>query len=491
MEKIKVKLKWKIFGFLLGFCLLLLVILWLFQIVFLNDFYRLIRISEIRNNASIIISNIDNENILDIVTALSQDGDFTADIVSLEGRSVLWQLLSASQSSSASQPRMMPQDIIFNSALILKAAEAGGEYYEYFSVITDTDNRFQQGRQPFNRSQQFRQSSRQPAESLVYVKTLNDTAVIINAVITPVNATVTTLRRQLFIISGIMLVMAVLLAVFIARRVSRPIEVINHSARNLATGNYNACFSGKGYSEIEELSETLNTTAAELGKTEALKRELLANVSHDLLTPLTLIYSYAEMMCDFPKEITKDQAVVIMEETKRLTSLVNDVMDISKLEANMESLNISRFNLTKSIAETIDVLQKLLINQDYKIDFNNETDIFAEADETKINRAFYNLLVNAVNYSGQNRTISVNQALSGECIKISVTDSGDGIREEDLPFIWDRYYRSGKTHKRAVTGTGLGLSIVKKIIETHRGRYGVISQAGKGSTFWFELNNKD
>lgn len=494
-NKIKIKLKWKIFGFLLGFCLFLLVVLWLFQIVFLNDFYRHIRISEIRNSASIIISSINNENLPEIVSALSEDGDFTADIVGLDGRSVLRPPSSASQlPSPASQigldspMRAMPQDYMLNTALITRAAENGGEYYQYFSALADNEIRFQPGRQSGNRSQPFRQ--RMQTESLVYVKTLNDTAIIINAVITPVNATVTTLRSQLLMISVIMLLMAVILAVFIARHVSKPIEVINNSARNLASGNYSTHFSGKGFSEIEELSETLNTTAAELGKTESLRRELLANVSHDLLTPLTLIYSYAEMMCDFPAEITKEQAVVIMDETKRLTSLVNDVMDISKLEAGMENLNISRVNLTKNTGETIDVLRELLKNQKYQIDFIYDSDVFIDADETKINRAFYNLLVNAVNYSGGSRAVSVTQTVTDANVRISVTDSGEGISGEELPFIWDRYYRSGKAHKRAVTGTGLGLSIVKKIVEMHGGDYGVVSQAGRGSTFWFELEKK-
>ena len=114
-------------------------------------------------------------------------------------------------------------------------------------------------------------------------------------------------------------------------------------------------------------------------------------------------------------------------------------------------------------------------------------DILVEADETKINRAFYNLLVNAVNYTGVDHRVLVTQTVSDTHVKISVIDSGEGISTSDLPFIWDRYYTDSKTHKRAVTGTGLGLSIVKKIIELHNGEYGISSETGKGSTFWFEL----
>jgi signal transduction histidine kinase len=323
-------------------------------------------------------------------------------------------------------------------------------------------------------------------ESLVYVQLAGNRAVIINADVSPVNATVTTLRYQLYIISGIMLILAIILAVIIAKRVSKPIEEISHSALDLAKGRYDTRFGGKGFYEIVELSETLNTTAVELGRAEALRRELLANVSHDLRTPLALIYSYAEMMHDFPESITQEQAGVIMGETKRLNNLVNDVLDLSKLEANMECLNTTGFNLTKSLGETIKRLQELLKNQNYEIGFTHDVDIFIEADETKINGAFYNLLVNAVNYAGVT-CVSAVQTVSDTHVKISVIDTGEGIAEADLPFIWDRYYKSGKAHKRAVAGTGLGLSIVKKIIELHGGVYGVSSEIGKGSTFWFEL----
>ena len=476
----KLKLKWRVFGFLLGFCLLLLIILWLFQIVFLNDFYRLVRITEIRNSASTIISRINDENLQDVITAMSEDGDFFADILNLNGQSVL----------RRSRPSM------FDAALIEMAFNNGGEFYDYSTALqnrvffaqpnrrfgSDSEEPFQARQEPNRRLNRL-----QPMESLVYVRLTDDRAIRINAVISPVYATVTTLRQQLYFISALMLILATVLAIIIAKHISKPIEKISHSALDLAKGRYDTRFSGKGFYEIEELSETLNTAAAELGKTEALRRELLANVSHDLRTPLALIYSNAEMMHDFPEDITKEQAKVIMDETKRLAGLVNDVLDISKLEANMEQLNTSRFNLTKNIDETVERLRELLKNQGYEIIFSHDEDIFINADETMINRAFYNLLVNAVNYAGADREITVTQTVSDTHVKISVADNGGGICETDLPFIWDRYYKSGKPHKRAVTGTGLGLSIVKKIIELHGAQYGVTSTVDKGSAFWFEL----
>jgi signal transduction histidine kinase len=318
-------------------------------------------------------------------------------------------------------------------------------------------------------------------------------AVIIRAVISPVDATVTTLRYQLYFISVIILFLAVILAFIIAKHVSRPIEEISKSAMTLANGNYNTRFNGRGFREIVALSDTLNTAALELSRVENLRRELLANVSHDLRTPLALIYSYAEMMHDFPDEITPEQTQTIMDETRRLTTLVNDVLDISKLEREIakpylaEQLSVTRFNLTQSILETTERTEELLKREGFEISFSPDSKVYVDADKAKIDRAFYNLLVNAINFSGDSRIISVKQTIIDNRVRISVIDRGEGITDDDLPYIWDRYYKSGKTHKRAVTGSGLGLAIVKKIIDTHGGRYGVMSEYGKGSVFWFEI----
>jgi len=503
----RLRLKWKIFSFLLGFCALLLVVLWLFQIVFLDSFYKKIKIMEIKRNAAEIIGNIDSENIDKIITDISDNNNITVSITDLNGRNI-----------SGIFPENLPRNPlrIFppdnrrrqeeNAALITKARENGGEIYDYVIPVaeerprnnTDLDRTAAEER-PRNNSESDRTDvrrtmilMRQPSQSLIYVKMANNRkgeqlAVIIRAIISPVNATVTTLRYQLYCISCIILFFSVILAFIIAKRVSKPIEKITQSAMTLANGNYDTRFTGKGFYEIVALSDTLNTAAVELNRVESLRRELLANVSHDLRTPLALIYSYAEMMRDFPGEITPEQIQTIMDETRRLTTLVNDILDISKLENEMEKLNISRYNLTLTISETAKITEKLLKKERFEITFSHNGDVYVNADKAKIDRAFYNLLINAINYSGESRKILVEQTITGNRARISVIDYGEGIAQADLPFIWDRYFKSGKTHKRAVTGSGLGLSIVKKIIDIHGGTYGVASETGKGSTFWFEI----
>ncbi|MDR2701751.1 MAG: HAMP domain-containing histidine kinase [Spirochaetaceae bacterium] len=481
----QLRLKWKIFAFLLGFCALLLVVLWLFQTVFLESFYKKIKVTEIKRNAAIIVNNIESENIEEIIADMSDNNNIIVTIADPNGKSLL-------RSFPSDNRRRLEE----NAVLVTKARNNGGEIHEYITPSA--------GDRPRNNAEYDRTGSgrteggrvmiarRPPAQSLIYVKMANNRrgeqyAVIIRAVISPVNATITTLRYQLYYISCIVLFFSVILAIIIAKRVSRPIEEISQSAMTLANGNYDTRFTGKGFYEIAALSDTLNTAAVELSRVENLRRELLANVSHDLRTPLALIYSYAEMMRDFPGEITPEQTQTIMDETQRLATLVNDILDISKLENEMEKLNTSRCNLTQSILETAKTTEKLLKKEGFEITFSHNGDVYVDADKAKIDRAFYNLLINAINYSGEKRNILVTQTVAGNRVRISVIDYGEGIAEADLPFIWDRYYKSGKAHKRAVTGSGLGLSIVKKIIDIHGAKYGVISETGKGSTFWFEI----
>lgn len=482
----KLTLKWKIFAFLLGFCAILLVILWLFQTVLLDSFYRSIMVSEIKSNTDAIEKNIDNENLQELITRISENGSIGIEILTLDGAE-----LYASDNLRFSGLGKIP----FNERmqLISNAAAQNGELLEYSSDIPNSshegflDNGFIGKVPPDNVM---------PAQSLLYAKIVktasgDDVAILLNSQISPVNATVTTLRYQLYLITAIMVLLAVFLALLIARRVSKPIEDINKSAKKLASGSYDIQFNGKGFREIGELSDTLNTAASDLSKVEGLRRELMANISHDLRTPLALIYSYAEVMHDFPDEITANQTQIIMDETQRLTSLVNDVLDISKLEAGIQDLNISEYNLTESINATTKRVAELIKNEGCSLTFHYDTEVTIAADETKITQVYYNLLLNAVHYTGRDKAISVKQAVTDSAVRIEVTDTGDGIAPEELSNIWDRYYKADRKHKRAVTGTGLGLSIVKKVMQMHGGDCGVESAVGKGSTFWFSLKLKD
>ncbi len=210
----------------------------------------------------------------------------------------------------------------------------------------------------------------------------------------------------------------------------------------------------------------------------------MANVSHDLRTPLTMIKGYAEVMRDLPGENTPENVQIIIDEAGRLNDLVNDLLDLSRLQAGVLELSRERFDLTGSIKEILTRYDKLA---DFSFPFEPEENIYVMADKLKISQVVYNLVNNAVNYAGADKTVALTQEVIGNDVRISVTDTGEGIPQDKLRDIWDRYYKVDQEHRRAQVGTGLGLSIVKNVLDLHGGSYGVISELGKGSTFWFQL----
>ena len=312
-------------------------------------------------------------------------------------------------------------------------------------------------------------------------------AVMINSVITPVDATVHTLRIQLIYISVIMIVLALLIAIVISYKISKPIIRINDSAKELGKGDYSVTFEGTGYKEIAQLSDTLNHATQELAKAEGLQRELIANVSHDLRTPLTMITAYSEVMRDLPGENTPENVQVVIDEAKRLTNLVNDLLDISKLQAGVTELELKEYDLTQSIDSVLARYSKFLEQNGYIINFEYDRHVTVQADEFKIYQVIYNLVNNAINYTGADKTVTVRQKINGSIVRIEVSDTGRGIAKEELENVWERYYKVDKSHKRAMMGTGLGLSIVKNILKLHNAQYGVVSELELGTTFWFEL----
>ena len=160
------------------------------------------------------------------------------------------------------------------------------------------------------------------------------------------------------------------------------------------------------------------------------------------------------------------------------------MLDLSKLQSGAQTVNAERYSLTEEIRNVLSRYDKLA---DYTFRFWCDREVFVLADRLKISQVIYNLVNNAINYTGPEKIVYVRQIIEGSTVRVEVTDTGEGIPEDKLPYIWDRYYKVDKAHRRAQVGTGLGLSIVKKILEMHNGKYGVMSRVGEGSTFWFEL----
>ena len=305
--------------------------------------------------------------------------------------------------------------------------------------------------------------------------------------LTPLNSIFTMLEQQSILIGIAMCVFASLLVAILSKFITNPIVSLNETAKQLASGNYDADFSARGYREIEELAATLNYASTELSKNDKLQKELISNVSHDLRTPLTMIKGYSEVMRDIPGENSPENIQVIIDETTRLSELVNDMLDLSKIQSGARALRKESFSVTQTVRETLQRYEKLIMQDGYNIEFHADDDVSVVADRSMILQVIYNLINNAINYTGEDRRVTVVQSVSADRVRISVADTGEGISAEDMGEIWERYYRVDKVHKRATIGTGLGLSIVKGVLEAHGASFGVDSVPGNGATFWFEL----
>ncbi len=493
VRKNKPSIKWNVFLYLLIFAGVIILILWLCQVAFLDDIYKSVKYREIENASDRIVSDINSDTLGSTVDRIAS-GDICVSIYDMSKQTSGARIYSHHCLNSCVIHSVGSDSI---SYLYYAAKENGGTGIQRFKY--DSTRRRYIGiegdlfEKP-SKEEDTDNNSDLP-EHIIYTTTTissdgTEYFIMLNSAITPVNSTITTLNSILQFVTIILVIMALILALLISQRVTKPISRLTRSANELAKGNYDIKFDEKGYREVAELSDALTFAKQELSRVDELRRELIANISHDLRTPLTMITGYSEIMRDIPGENTPENVQVIIDETKRLNSLVNDVLDISKLESGIGTLNITEFNLTESVSETLKRFSKLCEKNGYTIDFYHSGDIFVRADEKRITQAIYNLVSNAITHTGPSKEIKVKISSAGKWARIEVIDYGEGIEEDKLPLIWERYYKVDRIHKRAALGTGLGLSIVRTIMEQHGGNYGVSSTLGKGSIFYIELNTE-
>ncbi len=468
---------WKLLAAFAGFTLVMLAILWIFQVVLLDSFYKGIKTRDIETAADTLVKNADSSNLENIVQGIAARNELCVLVLDSQ-----WQVVASADTLPDCRIHKMNSFQLLE--LYFAAQQNNGTYVERTVnnagiVITSPNIHIFAPRD-------------EGKESLVLVKlvTMKDGSqrlMLLNSIISPVDATVRTLQIQLLFVSMIMILISLVLSFLLSRRLSRPIAKVNDSAKLLAKGKYDTHFDGGGYREIAELNETLNHTAAELSKVEGLRRELLANISHDLRTPLTMITGYSEMMRDIPGENTPENVQVVIDEASRLTRLVNDLLDLSKLQAGVQELSVVRLNLTDMVNAILLRYAKLTEQDGYQIEVDLAPDIWVDADESKLSQVVYNLINNAINYTGDDKKIFVRLFEKDGEARMEIQDTGIGIPPDKLDMVWDRYYKIDRSHKRAAVGTGLGLSIVKNVLELHHAKYGADSIVGKGSTFWFAL----
>ncbi len=273
--------------------------------------------------------------------------------------------------------------------------------------------------------------------------------------------------------------------------ITKPVTEVTDRAKALARGEYGEEEHRDYYClEMAELSDALDYARREIGKSDAMQRELIANVSHDFKTPLTMIKAYASMIREISgsnEQKRNTHAQIIIDETDRLTNLVNDVLDLSKLRAGVGKELPVHFDLSEEVTALLERFRYLEETEGYTFEKDIEAGITVFAARERILQVVYNLVGNAVNYTGEDKRVAIRLFRTAAGCRLEVEDTGQGIPEEERATIWDRYYRSSETHRRPVGGTGLGLSIVKSILISQKCPFGVLSEEGKGSIFWVEF----
>lgn len=452
---------WKYF---LIFSIVILGVLWIFQVLFLDQYYRYVKINDIKSVAKLIALRQSSSKFSDIVDKAAYDSEVCVEVINSN-------FVTLYSSSSYGRGCFTGKETSMNYKYNFMTSGEKNKTYELINPMYNND-------------------------TLVYaVKLKNNKYAFVNTSLDTVDSTVDIIQEQLVIVLVVVLILSFAISYFMSNYISLPIVKMNTAAKQLAKRDFNVKFENdSNILEINELAETLNYASSELSKTDELRRDLMANVSHDLKTPLTMIKAYAEMSTDLHannKAKQKEDMNIIANEVDRLTILVNDILTLSKMQSNIESLDIEEFDLISLIDDILERYKVLKETESYTFNFNHKKKkIMIKADRKKLEQVIYNLVNNAINYTGEDNSVTINITGENDYV-VEIIDTGKGIKEEDLPYIWDKYYKNNKKHKRNLVGTGLGLSIVKNILELHGFEHGVKSSVGKGTNFYFIISNKE
>jgi len=492
MGSLKIRL-WGYFGL---FAVILVLILWILQVVFLNVYYEGMKQRETQNIVAEIEAQFRSEesisSIRTFVTSIYRQSGIFIQIEPEHGSPLVIPLVNFEISTTtdaqgneveelpAQRPGSFYPTVYRNEIENLKAQliESGEDYIIKQTIEPETERK----------TLEYAVFLEVPDYLLPYIG--DDRLILfVFSPLYPQESTAQILQDQLMYVTIIAILLSIILGFYLSRMITKPLTEITERAKELAAGRYGVEFPVHHYSEIKQLAETLSATSTELAETRMLQRDIIANVSHDLKTPLTMIRSYAEMIGDLSGDNPTKRAEhlqVIVEETDRLSSLIAELLDISKLQTGELPLNTTSFSMKELIESTINAYQPYVEQDGYTLTFLSEGEGIVRADETRIKQALDNLISNALKYGGKDKTVEIKMIENDDIVRVEIIDHGQGIPKRELKHVWERYYQSSTHHSRS-DSTGLGLSIVKEILVLHGARFGVISAVRQGSTFWFEI----
>jgi len=296
---------------------------------------------------------------------------------------------------------------------------------------------------------------------------------------------------SIFLISGgIGVLLAMILAFILSSRLTKPLKIMKTAAKRIASGEFTERIGLEGKDEIADLSRSFDNMVAALQNLESMRRDFIGNVSHELRTPITTIKGFIDGILDgvIPQERHAYYLTIVKDEVSRMQGLVNNLLDLARMQAGEAALNITVFDINELVRRCVISLQQMFIekNLDFQAEFETER-TFVSADRDAIQRVMINLMHNAIKFTESGGRVTV-RTMRKDGVTVMVEDTGKGIPADELPYVFERFYKTDKSRGMDKSGVGLGLAIVKNIILAHGQSIKVESQEGRGTCFTFTLN---
>lgn len=469
----------KLLGYFMLFTAVIFTVLWLLQTVFLQSFYNSMIIGNTRSAAEKVTSfSLDGDS-GELLDELSWDNSLLVYVTDTEGN-ILY---------SADEYKKGHNGYNENSGQRQsKGGKSHKEGHQHYRELPDNYSEFMQSLSSSD-SGEAELKTEQMYFYGKYIEYGDDKAILyLGTNLNAVGSTARIIRIQLIIVSIISVVIGFILALFISRRFSRPISQLNEKAHSLGEKSGDTEYQKGFCAELDELNDTLDKTGVKLKQSKEFQNELLANVSHDLRTPLTMIKGYAEMIRDIShedKQQCAEDVAVIVREADRLTALVGEILEYSELQMKDTEDIMTDVDLSEIVGSVTDSFESLFSKDGYFFERNIAENIQVRGNASRLTRAVYNLIDNAMRHIGDDKWIGVKLKNENGKAIIEISDHGEGIAPDELERIWDKYYTNRQRGSKGVSG--LGLAIVKQTISQHGGVCSAVSEVGKGSTFRIEL----
>ena len=454
------KLRFLMLTILVVFIGLMLALILFLQTTFLDGTYKNNKIAYLKDTAAQIDEGIQNDDILSVLEDISFSNEVCVRVITDAVGFTTYQ-----DASSCALGKLSSKQL---NKIATTTFDNGGEAL-------------------------FDSNSSNIKNAYIYSKLskVNDENVLImlSTSIVPLQSTIDTMYDQFNIIIIVVVIATILLALCLSSLIVKPIKKIEMEATNLPSGKYDYRLIKTDAREIENLNNTLARANEEIIKADVARKELIGNVSHDLRTPLTMIVGYGEMIRDFPEENNAENINVIINEAKRLSTLVDDLLDLSKVESGKIEFRNKDIKISDLLGSVYDQFEPYCKANNIELVLNVEdSDVVVSVDENRLKQVLHNFMSNALNYNDAKDTkIIIGEENVDGAYRIYVYDNGSGVKEEDKDKIWNRYYKVDKEHKRSHIGSGIGLSLCKDILDKMGYKYGVDSVYKEYSKFYFDI----